>query len=488
MLKEMFKEQKYQLLNLLVGSFFLIFVGWQWPVMIAPWLVSVFLIRYFRKSKTWLSVVIAFPVLTLATFVTIHGGWAISTIGEFGFSALKIIPLYASFILDRYMSKKVKGIILTLIYPLTSVFLDYIFSLILPGLGACFSWAPTQFSNLPLIQIVSITGLWGVVFIMTWFGSVCNAVWENYRDLNLWKNQVFIYAVVFLISMLYGSISLSTPDREDPTVRIGSVTVAHEKDYWAEILDKNTPKDEAVDFLAEFKKLEDKLFDKSEQAVLGGAKIILWSEANAWVYEDQEEKFLKRASAFAKKHNIYLMPGYLVAKYGTIINDNKLVMIDPDGEIAYHYTKTFSWYPTESDGVVKMVDTPYGTIAGVVCFDMDFPGFIRKAGKQGIDIMLVPAFDTKEISPYHTEVGLLRAIENGFSIVRQVNKGTSTAVDTYGRTLTYQDFFRTEDRIMYSDVPTKGHKTIYLFLGDWLPISSIIALIGIIFFAIRKKR
>ena len=65
----------------------------------------------------------------------------------------------------------------------------------------------------------------------------------------------------------------------------------------------------------------------------------------------------------------------------------------------------------------------------------------------------MPALDSMGIRPYHTEVGLLRAVENGFSVVRQTSEGASMAADYQGNVLAYQDFFRTTDRLMVADVP-----------------------------------
>jgi len=159
----------------------------------------------------------------------------------------------------------------------------------------------------------------------------------------------------------------------------------------------------------------------------------------------------------------------------------------PKGEIAYTYTKTKSWYPTDSDGLIHSVDTPYGRIGGAICFDMDFPSFIHQSGKQGIDILLVPAFDWEPIKPYHTQVGLFRAVENGMSVVRQVNEGTSMAVDYQGRLLAYQDFFTTEDPIIFADVPTQGVKTPYAVLGDGFAYLSLAMAAFFAFVALRRR-
>ena len=163
-------------------------------------------------------------------------------------------------------------------------------------------------------------------------------------------------------------------------------------------------------------------------------------------------------------------------------------MIEPSGEVAYSYIKTMDFYPTQSDGILRTVDTPYGRIGAAICVDMDFPHFINQLARTGADIVLVPAFDWESIS-FHSQVGLFRAIENGFSLVRPTNEGVSVAVDYKGRVLAYQDFFATSDRTMISDVPARGVRTVYGALGDWFVYTVIlfaVVLIGVV--AYREMR
>lgn len=481
------KDQLINFLILFLGGTALVFVGWKWNIIIAPWIASVLLVRYFRQTKRWVTTLVAIPFLSAATFVTLYGGWDMPLVAGIGFSFLKIIPLIIALYLDRILYPRYMGISSTLIFPVSNVVLDYIFSFLFTGLGAVFSWAPTQFSFPDLSQIASLTGIWGIVFIITWTASVANTVWEYKTDVNKWGKQVITAGIVVLCVLGYGGIRTAVINRDIETVRIGSVTVEHIRNYWDLIIDRNTPEADASRFKPELGMMEDRLFEKSVQAVKGGAKIVFWSEANAVIYEDQEETFLSRAKDFAAAHQVYFMPAYMVARYGEIFNDNKLVMIDPQGNIGFEYLKTMSWYPTESDGIIHSLGTPYGNLSGVICFDLDFPDFVRQAGSINVDILLVPGYDTGLISPYHTEAGMFRAIENGFSIVRQVNEGTSMAVDSTGCVLSLQDYFRTEDKVMYSDVPVKGNPTLYRYLGDWFPILAVPFLLFFILFPIFRK-
>lgn len=111
-----------------------------------------------------------------------------------------------------------------------------------------------------------------------------------------------------------------------------------------------------------------------------------------------------------------------------------------------------------------MIQTPYGKLSTAICFDMDYPGLISQA--KDADIMLVPGYDTRKIANFHTRVSFLRAVENGFSIVRQANAAASISADYMGNTITYQNYFFTSDRVMISDVPTKGVWTFYGFTGE----------------------
>ena len=166
-------------------------------------------------------------------------------------------------------------------------------------------------------------------------------------------------------------------------------------------------------------------------------------------------------------------------------------MFDPNGTIVLEYIKTKSWYETYSDGIIPSVNTPYGRIAITICFDNDFPNFIRQVGKAKVDILLMPAYDTKAIKEFHAETSLFRGVENGVNVVRHVNEGCSYAIDYLGNVIDYLDHFDTVNRTMYSDIPTKRTFTFYAILGDWFAYSNfalmILILVDFGFRQIKKR-
>jgi apolipoprotein N-acyltransferase len=130
-------------------------------------------------------------------------------------------------------------------------------------------------------------------------------------------------------------------------------------------------------------------------------------------------------------------------------------------------------------------------MSNVICYDMDFPSFIWQAGHAGTDLMLVPANDFREHDPLHTQMASLRAIENGFILVRQAQLGLSMAVDYEGRVLATSDFFSTDQQTMIAYVPIHGVRTIYATIGDlfaWLSIAGLLFLTGLVILRRRQIR
>jgi apolipoprotein N-acyltransferase len=87
--------------------------------------------------------------------------------------------------------------------------------------------------------------------------------------------------------------------------------------------------------------------------------------------------------------------------------------------------------------------------------------------------------------------GYMRAIENGFSLVRPTYNGITFVADFNGNILNQMEFDKAEDGIMYADVPTKGVKTLYPYIGNvfgWLCVVGFLGLTLLtIVLSIRKR-
>jgi len=79
-----------------------------------------------------------------------------------------------------------------------------------------------------------------------------------------------------------------------------------------------------------------------------------------------------------------------------------------------------------------------------------------------------------------------RAIEQGFNLVRHASNGLSIATDYQGRVLSRMDHFTTADRVLISEVPTRGVDTVYSRIGDLFAWLCIAASLGLIVLAWRR--
>lgn len=377
---------------------------------------------------------------------------------------------------DRVVAPRLPGFLSTLIFPSALVVLEFVLAE-WDLTGSWFSLAYTQHDNLPLVQLVSVTGLWGVTFLIAWFASVVNWGWENDFSLAVvWKGGA-VYAAVFAVVHLFGGAYLAFAPADAQTVRVASVTRSFDMDVEAgkcrgdrsclgRLFDRS---------LAEF------LFD-SQQAVGGGANIILWQENGVAVYAADEPSYVIAAREFAVRESLYLVMGVKVVAEHNPDDENKAVVISPEGDVS-EYFKTYR-SPGDNhvlgSGSVLFLPSAYGTLGTIICRDYDYPSFIRQAGLAGVDIMLIPSHDWQAVNPDHARMAHFRAIENGFSMISANYHGTSTAVDFHGNALGLMDDFATDERILFADVPTRGIQTIYATIGDlfaWLCGATLLGLI-----------
>ncbi|MBN2551765.1 MAG: hypothetical protein JXB06_03295 [Spirochaetales bacterium] len=485
---------KIDLLWLGLGSLAYAFVGWRWSAPAAAWIAPVFLLRFFRNQERWYVPLLALPCLYAAFLTNMIGAWDLPAAAQIILPAIVPLPLILVLYTDRALSPRLRGIASTLVFPAAYVTVDYLLGF--TPLGTLFSLASTQFTFATIIQAVSITGIWGVSFLIAWFAAVVNAAWEDHFDLGSYRssgrfgflgNPAVLFTAAALLLLAYGSVRIAIPASWRKTVRVAGVTAEHPRDYWT-LLDVATPEEEVDRYRVEMRAIEEELFRQSSRAVQAGARIIFWAEGNAVVPEEELERFIARSRDFAGANGVYFAPAILHLRYGSSLNYNQVLMFTPEGELAFTYQKTKSWLPVDSDGVIRTVETPYGNLAAAICFDMDFPGFLLQAARAGTDIMLVPGYDSERIRPFHTEPALIRGIEGGYSVIRQVNEGTSMAADYRGTVVARQDYFTTKDRLMLADVPVRGTWTVYRCLGDWFAWTSMALFVGLAALSVHRTR
>ncbi|HEX8630621.1 MAG TPA: nitrilase-related carbon-nitrogen hydrolase, partial [Catenuloplanes sp.] len=215
---------------------------------------------------------------------------------------------------------------------------------------------------------------------------------------------------------------------------------------------------------------------------------VVWAEAAAYEFVEDRAALLDRARAVAWAERIYLQIGVveLLPRETSPGVEIRAVLIDPLGEVRWDYLKATTPLGdgnVPGPGVLPIVDTPYGRLSTVICFDAAFPGMIRQAGRAGVDILLVPSSDWEQVTDALAQQAVLRAVENGVSVVRPARSGTSIAVDYHGRVLGRDAGWftgdpRTTEQTMTVSAPVSGVRTPYArFTGDalgWLSVAGLL--------------
>jgi apolipoprotein N-acyltransferase len=341
--------------------------------------------------------------------------------------------------------------------------------------------AYTQYGNRPLMQLASVTGLSGISFLVTWFGAVVNFAWDRQFQGAPAASALILYGVILGLVLLAGGARLAF-SRYSKTVRMAAIGwpegLVGMDTVWRVFTPKPLEDAEQPALRDAYLILQDYFLAESRREARAGAKIVLWPEINLMVFRPDEDAFMERARQLAREEHVYLLMGIGVHQPAEARPlENKAVLVDPAGEIAFSYVKTHPVPGIEAmasgrgDGRPPTHDTEYGRLATVVCYDMDFPPLLRRVGRARADILLVPASDGKAIVQLHHVQAVFRAVENGVSMLRAARWGLSSAVDPFGRILATMDDSIAAQKAMVAQLPTAGVATIYSRIGDlfaWL--------------------
>jgi apolipoprotein N-acyltransferase len=481
---------------LLAGSLLVGFSMGRWLAPLAAWIGPALIMRYARDHKVgrgYLMILVATILATIIGFLSIWlGGMPLPLVPFLvvGIGFLWSLPYLA----DRVLSGRLPGFASTFVYPLAATFLEFLFIHFNP-LGAWGATGFTQYGILPMMQLASVTGMIGITFLMGWFAAVANWTWENREQGSLVAKGFIAYGAVLAAVFVFGFLRLNlAPTSENgETIRVAGIT-PHSLNTVFEMTAGKTSTEEVEPILQSHLEMYLQATVREAQA---GAQLVVWPELSATVIgQEGESNLISRAQEIARQYGIYLTLPLFVQPHD--INDlyaNKLLLVDPTGAVVMEHIK-YGGSITEAgrmvgDGKLQSVDTPFGVLSGVICYDLDYPAVVRQVGENGTGLLLVPSKDWFEIDPVHTYMAAFRAIENGTSLVKQTDAGLSMAVDPFGHVLAQSDFFGTTDRTMVAQVPMKHVPTLYTSFGrwfEWLFVAGFAFIVGWAVFPRRQKK
>ena len=475
------------LLWILPAAAMLLGANGHWIVPIAAWLAPVFLLRFVRSQGVLVGSIVGLAVVLAVNFVQWQGLVPLSGVAYFIVVALIGATSFVPYVVDRLAAHRLRGPASTLLFPCAAVAIEFLVATVNPY-GTWGSPAYTQTHDLPLMQLVSVTGIWGVSFLIAWFASAVNGWWEHRDEWRAARAGLAAFAVAFTLVSLLGAVRLLRPPAGE-TLRVASFTLTPNPPL--PFLLRKSVQGAALDSVRGLlEHAQDSLFARAQLEARAGAQFVFWSETNLVCLKEEEPLLIERGAQFAIDEKVYLGMAVAAITPGKGTYENELLILDPDGGIVsrYHKARPVPGDPEEgADLHLAVRQTGFGRLAGAICFDADFPGLIRDAGRGRADLLIIPSSDWQEIDPIHTRMALVRGIENGCSVVRQTNKGLSAAADAQGRILASVDFFQTSPCVMVAQVPVRGVPTLYARVGDLFAWLCVVALAMLLTWALRSR-
>ncbi|HSR34177.1 MAG TPA: hypothetical protein VLY63_26725, partial [Anaerolineae bacterium] len=157
---------------LLAGSLLVGFSAGRWLAPLAAWIGPVFIIRYARDHKVGRGFLLVFAAYIIAFLIGFgamwHAAWGIGMMAVLAvtYALLWSLPILA----DRLLTRRLRGFSGTLGYPLAATTLEFL-NIHTNPVGTWGATGFSQYGNLALMQLASVTGMIGITFLMGWFAS-----------------------------------------------------------------------------------------------------------------------------------------------------------------------------------------------------------------------------------------------------------------------------------------------------------------------------
>ncbi|QJD66424.1 hypothetical protein HG421_00875 [Xanthomonas campestris pv. badrii] len=362
-----------------------------------------------------------------------------------------------------------------LAYPLLWVTLDLLMARLLPD-GNWGSPAYSQAGVLPLLQLTSLAGVSGLLFVLCLLPSLLALLlWRGHR---VRRPALLVGTVMLLLASAsgYGLWQLQTPATGTP-MKIGlasideAINASATPAYWQPIRNRY---DVLVGELA-----------------AQGAHLVVLPEKIAVLPTAELARWQAHFALLARTHRLWLVVG--VGEHGAHPR-NLAWLFDPQGTQVLSYDKHILAPPERAQQYATGTHYALQTIGDArfglaICKDMLFARLARANGQRNAAMMLVPAWDFG----YHdawmsAHMTVLRGVENGYAVVRSAREGWLIASDAQGRVLLQAASAPMPGASALVSVPVGAQRaTLYTRVGDLFGALCVLAALLLVAAAYRRR-
>jgi apolipoprotein N-acyltransferase len=315
----------------------------------------------------------------------------------------------------------------------------------------------SQYRLLPVIQIASVTGVYGVSFLVAWFSASMFAgvllLVRHPERATLWRRTLVFPALILVAVAGSGFVAVLSQPAQPRHLRVA-------------LIQPSIPQTVIFDPEGSEERFEI-LLRLTTEALAAGPDIVIWPEASLPGGLRQED--MDRLRGLIRTARVWMVFGADDVEEAPGAGDesipfrafNSAFLMDPRGEVIERYRKRrlvmfgeyiplSRWLPflkrlaPIGDGfhpgerpvsfVMAGLDA---TTSALICFEDNFPHLARQHATRDVDFLLNLTndawFGRSSAQWQHAANAVFRAIENGIPLVRCANNGLSCWVDATGR-------------------------------------------------------
>jgi apolipoprotein N-acyltransferase len=380
--------------------------------------------------------------------------------------------------------------------------------------------AHSQYLNLAVIQISSITGAYGVSFLVVMINAALSdivVVWlcDANRLGALRKNRPVLIAAAVSVTFLgltfaYGLWAL----RQTP---LGNrVRVA--------VIQGNIPQNIRWNPLQQKQILEKHLNLSLEAAKTGRPRLIIWPETSVNGSITQNQNLGSGLAELARASNAYLLigsaerPKFAVGQRTSESTSNSAFLFSPDGKILGRYDKIhlfpFGEYlpykslpwpsriashwqlqgfePGNKFTVFRIEEIAF---AVTICWENIFPNLIREFVRDGAKLIVNMTneawFGDTAAPSQFLSMSVFRAVENRVAIARAANTGISGFIDPFGRilgTVSKADKDAFVEGFLVKEIYQNQANTFYTRYGDLFTFNCVGAYLVMLLLSLVRRQ
>jgi apolipoprotein N-acyltransferase len=350
-------------------------------------------------------------------------------------------------------------------------------------LGGNFPWVllgSSQASALPVVQLASVTGVYGLSAMVVSAGVVITILTLSRNRIQ--RRTAAIAALGLALIPIWGAWRMSRSDllTQGVPMRVG-------------LVQGNVPQEQKQD-AAFGAAILDRYITLTREAIGAGSQLVLWPEASTPFYFEIEANQAEPIRRLAREAQTPVLVGtdqyeapsasgpqkffngaVLVGPDGRNLDSYQKIHLVPFGEFVPFRRLLFFVKPLVKNvadfthGSRPTVFNVEGTRFSVaICYEVVYSGLAREFVNNGAQLLTTITndawFGRTSAASQHFEQAGIRAVEQGRYLVRSANTGISGGFDPYGRVLARTELFTAVTTTV--DVRLLSGRTVYNAIGD----------------------